>query len=122
MSKSTEIKENINEAIGKLENARDTGGDVELNEKPVYFLLSAVHYLPMAARALLFHSRHPVKMCQLISDPAFDISIELSCLKSVGLSHVYTLNILSFFSLDLAQSYPMSSVYFLPCIKFMTGC
>lgn len=97
MSKSTEIKENINEAIGKLANARDTGGD-ELNEKSVYFLISAVHYLPMAARALLFRSRDPVKMQKLISDPSFDISVELSCLKSVGLTLVYTLNILSFFS------------------------
>ena len=91
------FRENINEAIGILKTARG----VKLNENPIYFLISAVRFIPMVRRALLssyqIFSRDPVKMQQLISDQSFDIYNELSCLKSLGLTHVYTLEKLSFF-------------------------
>ncbi|XP_038587155.1 protein translocase subunit SecA-like [Micropterus salmoides] len=94
------LKKNINEATGKLERTRDTGGVVKLNKKLVYFLVSSKLFLPMVKHTLkslnLIYFRDPLKMLQLISDPSFDISIELKCLESLGLSHVYTLDTLPF--------------------------
>ncbi|KAM9335535.1 protein translocase subunit SecA-like [Symphorus nematophorus] len=95
------FKGNINEAMRKLEKAKDNGGAVNLNKKRVYFLVSSVDFLPTLVFGfqLLPHifSREPLKMLQLISDPALDIPNELKCLESLGLTHVYTLNTLPFF-------------------------
>lgn len=95
------FKENIKEAIKKLTMTRTTGGAVQLNKKPVYFLVSLLDFIPMAVFAFksLTHilSRDPLRNLQLISHPTVDIAIELECLKSLGLTHVYTLDTLSCF-------------------------
>ncbi|XP_035771220.1 uncharacterized protein LOC118455684 [Neolamprologus brichardi] len=92
------FKVNITEAIKKVDKARDTGGKVKVEESLVYFMVPLVYFLPF-----IFHSRQSVRvirsrdplMChQLISHPSFDILNELECLKSLGLTHVYTLDTL----------------------------
>lgn len=94
------FKENIDEAMKNLRCARDSGGDVKLNKKSVYFLFSSKHFLPMILPAFqslpLIWTRDPVMILQLITDPSFDIPFELQSLKSLGLTHIYTLDTLSF--------------------------
>ncbi|XP_044040785.1 protein translocase subunit SecA 2-like [Siniperca chuatsi] len=98
------FKGNINEAIQKVDRARDTGGNVKVEESPVYFLVPVVHFLPLVVLSTesltLSRSIDPLKIQQLISHPFFDILNELTCLKSLGLTHVYTLDTLlgGFFS------------------------
>ncbi|XP_071316108.1 protein translocase subunit SecA-like [Trachinotus anak] len=92
------FKANINEAIKKVDRARDTGGNVKVEESLVYFLVPLVHFLPLAVLSTvsvtLIRSRDPLKIHQLINHPSFDIFIELRCLESLGLTHVYTLDTL----------------------------
>ncbi|KAI3375692.1 hypothetical protein L3Q82_003998 [Scortum barcoo] len=94
------FKENIDEAMKMLKSARDSGGDVKLNKKSVYFLFSSKHFLPMILPAFrsLPHiwTRDPLRILQLFTDPSFDISFELKSLKSLGLTHIYTLNTVVF--------------------------
>ncbi|XP_041820791.1 protein translocase subunit SecA-like [Chelmon rostratus] len=89
------FKENIIEATKRL-----SGGAVKLNKRPVYCLVSLLDFLPtlqLAFQSLTqIFSRDHLRLLQLISHPTFDISIELKCLKSLGLTHVYTLDKLSF--------------------------
>ncbi|XP_047450497.1 protein translocase subunit SecA-like [Mugil cephalus] len=92
------FKENISEAIKKVDRARDIGGNVKVEESDVYFLVPLVYLLPLAVLSTesvrVVCSRDPLKTYQLISHPSFDIFIELKCLKSLGLTHVYTLDTL----------------------------
>lgn len=89
---------NINEAIKKVNKAREQGGNVKVEKSLVYFLVPLVCYVPLAMllteSVTLIHSRDPLKIHQLISDPSFDILNELRCLESLGLTHVYTLDTL----------------------------
>lgn len=89
---------NIFEAINKINNARDRGGYVKVEKSLVCFLAPLEHVVPLAMllteSVALIGSRDPLKIRQLISHPSFDISNELSCLQSLGLTHVYTLDTL----------------------------
>ncbi|KAJ8286104.1 hypothetical protein GJAV_G00034600 [Gymnothorax javanicus] len=94
------FKENITEATRKLKKTRDTGGVVKVEKKLVYSLVSLEEYLLVVS--FVFQSltdilsRDRLRICQLISDTSFDIFTEIMCLKSLGLTHVYTLETLSF--------------------------
>ncbi|XP_051258337.1 protein translocase subunit SecA-like isoform X2 [Dicentrarchus labrax] len=92
------FKANINEAIKKVDRARDLGGKVKVDESLVYFLVPALHFLPLTVLSTqsltLIRSRDPLKIQQLISHPSFDILNELMCLESLGLTHVYKLDTL----------------------------
>nr|XP_046237205.1 protein translocase subunit SecA-like [Scatophagus argus] len=96
------FKTNINEAIKKVDLARDLDGHVKVHESLVYFLVPLLHFLPLLLilpeSLSLVRSRDPLKIRQLISHPSFDIIRELICLESLGLTHVYTLDTL--FSLE----------------------
>lgn len=92
------LKGNINEAIGKLERARECCEDVQMDKEPVSFLVPASKSFPLAKLVIksqlyfVFRNRDPLKILQLINDPASDIPMELKGLESLGLTHVYTLN------------------------------
>ncbi|XP_040887052.1 protein translocase subunit SecA isoform X2 [Toxotes jaculatrix] len=86
------FKANINEAIKKIDRARDTGGNVKVEKKPVSLLVPLLDFLPLAELVALIRSRDPLKIHELISHPSFDIPNELRCLESMGLTHVYTLD------------------------------
>lgn len=89
---------NIDEAIRKVDRARDSGGNVKVEESLVYFLVPLVHFASLAVLSTesvtQICSRDPLSIHQLISHPSFDILNELMCLKSLGLTHVYTLDTL----------------------------
>uniref|UniRef100_UPI0037E7211C protein translocase subunit SecA-like n=1 Tax=Semicossyphus pulcher TaxID=241346 RepID=UPI0037E7211C len=92
------FKANIIEAIKKVDRARDLGGTVKVEETLVYFLVPLVHFLPLAVLSTQsltqIHTRDPLMILKLTSHPFFDIFIELGCLESLGLTHVYTLDTL----------------------------
>ncbi|XP_078132001.1 protein translocase subunit SecA-like [Sander vitreus] len=92
------FKGNINEAMKKVDRARDLGGNVKVEKSLVYFLVPVVNFIPLVVLSTesltLIHSRDLLKLLQLISHPSCDILNELSCLKSMGLTHVYTLDTL----------------------------
>ncbi|KAK9524937.1 hypothetical protein VZT92_017294 [Zoarces viviparus] len=91
------FKEKINETIMKVGRARDYR-NVKVEESLLYSLVPAAYFLPLAvlsANSLnLIRSRDPLKLLQLITNPYFDILNELECLKSLGLTHVYTVDTL----------------------------
>lgn len=92
------FKINITEAIKKVDRARDTGGNVKVEESLVFFMVPLVHFLPfmihLRESVPVIHSRDPLMCRQLISHPSLDILNELESLKSLGLTHVYTLDTL----------------------------
>ncbi|XP_039901990.1 protein translocase subunit SecA-like [Simochromis diagramma] len=92
------FKINITEAIKKVDRARDTGGNVKVEESLVFFMVPLVHFLPfmihLRESVPVIRSRDPLMCRQLISHPSFDILNELESLKSLGLTHVYTLDTL----------------------------
>ncbi|XP_037614101.1 protein translocase subunit SecA-like [Sebastes umbrosus] len=92
------FKGNITDAIRKVDRARDIGGNVKVEESPVHFMVPAVYFLPSAVLSIaslnLIRSRDPLKLLHIIRHPHFDIINELRCLKSLGLTHVYTLDTL----------------------------
>lgn len=93
------LKENINEAIRKVDRARDLGRYVKVVESLVYFLVPVMHFLPQLSvlsteSVTQLFSRDPLRIYQLITDPSFDIVNELRCLESLGLTHVYALDTL----------------------------
>lgn len=90
------FKENITEAIKKVERSRDMGGNVKVEESLIYFMVPLGYLLPSFNLSLetlrVTHSRNPLARQQLISDPSFDILNELRCLESLGLNCIYTLD------------------------------
>ncbi len=92
------FKTNINEALKKVDRARDLGGNVKVEENLIYFLVPGEHFLPVLVLSIksvdLVRSRDPLKMCQLICHPDFDIINEIIGLESLGLTHVYSLDTL----------------------------
>ncbi|KAM7366447.1 hypothetical protein PAMP_015885 [Pampus punctatissimus] len=95
------FKGHINEAIKKLDRARGwIGRHVKVDESPVYCLapLPLLLLLSLTQSVTLIRNRDPLQVHQLISQPSFDIFHELKCLESLGLTHVYTLDTLSFLS------------------------
>ncbi|KAM9426475.1 uncharacterized protein KZ484_019570 [Pholidichthys leucotaenia] len=89
------FKENIIEAITKLQMAFDRGGNVKVGEKLVYFLVPSV-YLHLVGSSIeivqVFRSIDPLGSLQLMSQPSFDIINELGCHFSLGLTHIYELD------------------------------
>ncbi|AWO97194.1 preprotein translocase SecA subunit-like protein [Scophthalmus maximus] len=89
------FKANINDAIEKINGARDTGASVRVDESLVYVLLlpELLLSLTVLSRDSLRH-RDPVEIHRLINHPSFmvDIFNQLLCLKSLGLTHVYTVD------------------------------
>ncbi|KAM9424386.1 uncharacterized protein KZ484_001109 [Pholidichthys leucotaenia] len=90
------FKENIIEAITKLQIAFDRGGSVKVDEKLVSFLVPSVDYLHLVGLLVkivnVFRSNDPLKSLQLMSQPSFDIINELECRSCLGLTHVYELD------------------------------
>ncbi|KAM9426350.1 uncharacterized protein KZ484_018525 [Pholidichthys leucotaenia] len=90
------FKENIIEAITKLQMAFDRGGSVKVDEKLVYFLVPSVDYLHLVGLPIkivnVLRSNDPLKSLQLTSQPSFDIINELECHSCLGLTHVYELD------------------------------
>ncbi|XP_043954112.1 protein translocase subunit SecA-like [Gambusia affinis] len=91
------FKTNIYEAMQKIDRARDMSRSVRVKRTPVYFLVSLEHLLPMpvilleSARAI--YSRNPLLRHQLANHPSLDIFNEVMSLESMGLTHVYVLEI-----------------------------
>ncbi|CAI5660234.1 unnamed protein product [Oreochromis niloticus] len=116
------FKEHITEAIKKVVKTRDVGGKIKVEKKTtVYALVSLVYSVPLkmfsmeSLRALL--SRDPVKCLQLISNPSFDILNELKSLKSLGLTHIYTLDTL-FTVIGFISKIGRSIMSFLKSVRF----
>ncbi|XP_026150918.1 protein translocase subunit SecA-like [Mastacembelus armatus] len=90
------LMKNINEAIKKLQRARDHGEDVKVEKKLINFLVPSTEFFPLAKKVasleFFFRFRDPLWMYQLMNDPSSDILMKLESLKSLGLTHVYTLN------------------------------
>ncbi|XP_056224520.1 protein translocase subunit SecA-like [Seriola aureovittata] len=93
------LKENINDAIKKLQRARDFGEAVKMDKKSVYFLFPLSHLLPFVKHVMestfffVFKHRDPLIILQLLNDCSSDILKEMGGLERLGLTHVYTLNI-----------------------------
>lgn len=90
------LKGNINEAIKKVDRARETGGNVKVEASLTYFMILE-NFLPFVCPTefvALIRSRDPLRIQQLISRPSFDVAGELRCLESLGLTHIYTLDTL----------------------------
>ncbi|KAM3590163.1 uncharacterized protein V6R79_004936 [Siganus canaliculatus] len=89
------FNENIRKAIKKLKLARDKNEAVELSKKPVFCLVPLEDFLPMITLVVRssndIRHRNTVKIQGLISDARCDVLLELRCLESLGLIHVYTL-------------------------------
>ncbi|CAJ1085938.1 protein translocase subunit SecA 2-like [Xyrichtys novacula] len=90
------FKANITEAIKKVDRADDFGGTVRVEESLVYFLAPVEDLLLLSifltVSQIQIPSRDPLRIHQLTSEPSFDIIHELSCLKSLGLTQVYTVD------------------------------
>ncbi|KAM4564118.1 uncharacterized protein V3H82_013126 [Fundulus diaphanus] len=91
------FKSNIYEAMQKVDRARDSGGSVRMKKSPVYFLVSFEHLLPLPVilmeSAWEIYSRDPLLRHQLLSQPSLDLFNELMGLESMGLTHIYVLDI-----------------------------
>lgn len=89
------FKANVAEAIGKLNRARDMGGNVSLEEKLVYFLvpihclISLEDFGQPAIRVLTSDAR---RRQQDLNHPSFDVLYELRGLESLGLTTIFTLD------------------------------
>lgn len=90
------FKENITEAIKKVDRARDIGGNVKVEESLVYFMVPLVNFVPCMIISLksVRAIRDPLKCLQLICHDSFDILNELESLKYLGLTHIYNLDTL----------------------------
>ncbi|XP_042367821.1 protein translocase subunit SecA-like [Plectropomus leopardus] len=88
------FKANINEAIKTVDRAIDLGRNVKVSKYQLFLLVPLVYFVPLISTQSLSQiwSRDPLKVLKLISNPSFDIFNELECLKSLGLTHVYTLD------------------------------
>lgn len=90
------FKNNIEQAVMKLNRARSIGGHVKVEEHLLLFLAPVTDYLPMlslsAESANLLRSRDQLRIQQLISHSAFDIIHEFECLGSLGLNNVFVLD------------------------------
>ncbi|KAM6909465.1 protein translocase subunit SecA-like [Xenentodon cancila] len=95
------FRANINEAIKIIVGAGHRGGYVDVKRNPVYFLTPLEHLLDMIFLSVesvrVIRSRDPLRSRQLISSPQFDILFELNRLASLGLTHCYVLESVSFF-------------------------
>ena len=89
------LKDNINEAIGKLKRARDMGGNVSVDEKLIFFLVPLYCLIPLedfgqpAIRLLTSDVR---KRQQHLNHPSFDILKELQALQCLGMTVIFTLD------------------------------
>lgn len=88
------LKQNIDEALMKLDKARDTRGFVKVNRSLVSFLEPVEGWL--LPRVLLVACRNnPLELHKLMSHPSFDLFHEFECLESLGLPYIYTLDTMS---------------------------
>ncbi|XP_008433418.1 protein translocase subunit SecA-like [Poecilia reticulata] len=91
------FKTNIYEAMQKVDRAKDTSGSVRVKKTPVYSLVSLEHLFPMpvilleSARAI--YSRNPLLRHQLANHPSLDIFNEVMSVESMGLTHIYFVEI-----------------------------
>ncbi|XP_062304604.1 protein translocase subunit SecA-like [Osmerus eperlanus] len=89
------LKDNINEAIGKLKRARDMGGNVSVDEKLIFFLVPIYCLIPLedfgqpVIRLLTSDVR---KRQQHLNHSSFDILKELQALQCLGMTVVFTLD------------------------------
>ncbi|XP_043954106.1 protein translocase subunit SecA-like [Gambusia affinis] len=97
------LKANIHQAIEQIKMVSRMDGFLKVEENLVYFLAPPEHILTVMLYMTLseeLHSSDPLKKQQFISNPIFDIFMEIKNVESMGLSHIYTLELLSsgFFS------------------------
>ncbi|XP_023201666.1 uncharacterized protein LOC111610864 [Xiphophorus maculatus] len=97
------LKANIHQAVEKIKMVRRMDGFLKVEENLVYFLAPPEHILTVMLYMMVseeIHSSDPLKKQQFISNPIFDIFMEIKSVQSMGLSHIYTLELLSsgFFS------------------------
>lgn len=85
------LKENITVALTELDRARDTGGFVKVDRRPVYFL-KPVNGLLLPCVLSVKHRNNLPELHKLMFHPSFDLFHELKDLESLGLDHIYTLD------------------------------
>ncbi|XP_008304893.1 uncharacterized protein LOC103376295 [Stegastes partitus] len=90
------FKENIKEATKQVDKARAMGGNVEVKEKTVDFLVPSLDFLQLVTLSMksvhAIYCRDILRIHQLTSSSSLDILNELNHLKSLGLTHVYNLD------------------------------
>lgn len=84
------LRKNINKAMEELQTARDLGRFVKVQESPLIFQVPAVDIFN--AVFLSIHAQgDPLRAHQLSSHPVFTLFHEFTCLKFLGLTQFYTI-------------------------------